>query len=156
MPDATPPFVVRKLNSEHQEVWRYSAAHHTWLANGVQLEARFQRADLPTPYTTFKQGDRFVEYFYTDRWYNVFAVYDRDDAQLKGWYCNICRPARLESGGLAYVDLALDVWVTPQGDWLLLDEDEFAAQTLSPAEHSQVQLAVEQLQQLAREGRLPR
>lgn len=154
--EAAPAFVVRKLNSDNQEVWRYLADAYTFLPDGVRLEARFRRADLPTPYTTFKQGDRFVEYFYTDRWYNVFAVYDRDDARLKGWYCNLSRPAQVAHNGLHYADLALDVWVTPQGECLLLDEEEFAAQPLSATEQAQVQQALEQIQHLAQTGRLPR
>ena len=63
-----------------------------WCA-GARLEAFFDRDDMELGYTVFKRGDRFVETYYDDRWYNVFAVYDRDDGGLMGWYCNICRPA---------------------------------------------------------------
>ena len=53
---------------------------------------------------------RFVEYFFADRWYNIFAIYDRDDGKIKGWYCNIGMPALIEDGLVSYVDLALDLW----------------------------------------------
>jgi predicted RNA-binding protein associated with RNAse of E/G family len=72
-----------------------------------------------------KRGDRFVETFYTDRWYNIFEIYDRDDGRLKGWYCNIGYPAVLEKNIVSYIDLALDLWVATDGKQAVLDEDEF-------------------------------
>jgi uncharacterized protein len=83
---------VYKLDERGQEVWQYPAR---LVARGpiLWLEANFNREDMDLGFATFRRGDRFVEYFYTDRWYNVFAVYDRDGEGLKGWYCNVCRPA---------------------------------------------------------------
>jgi protein associated with RNAse G/E len=75
----------------------------------------------------FRRGDRFVEYYYTDRWYNIFAIHDRDDEKVKGWYCNIGMPAVFQDGIVSYVDLALDLWVSSDGKQTLLDEDEFEA-----------------------------
>jgi hypothetical protein len=73
-----------------------------------------------------KRADRFVELFYTDRWYNIFEIHDRDTDALKGWYCNISQPAVFESDEvLSFIDLALDLWVTPDGNQIILDEDEF-------------------------------
>ena len=74
-----------------------------------------------------KEKDRFVETFYTDRWYNIFEIHDRDDDSCKGWYCNIGRPAEIADGTVSYVDLALDLWVTAKGMQTVLDEDEFIA-----------------------------
>lgn len=72
-----------------------------------------------------KKGDRFVEHYYTDRWYNIFAVYDRDDGKIKGWYCNIGKPVVIENGTVSYIDLALDLWVSTSGEQTVLDQDEF-------------------------------
>ena len=72
-----------------------------------------------------KTGDRFVEYYYSDRWYNIFAIHDRDDGKIKGWYCNIGQPAVIDDGIVSYVDLALDLWVSVDGKQTVLDEDEF-------------------------------
>ncbi|MDQ3006934.1 MAG: hypothetical protein M3R47_16320, partial [Chloroflexota bacterium] len=47
--------------------------------NSVTLEALFAREDMPFMDVIFKKGDRFVEYFYADRWYNIFTIQDRDD-----------------------------------------------------------------------------
>jgi hypothetical protein len=67
-----------------------------------------------------------VETFYSDRWYNIFEIHDRDDGKLKGWYCNIGKPAVIEQDVVSYVDLALDLWVAPDGTQTILDEDELA------------------------------
>jgi len=78
-----------------------------------------------------KKDDRFVEYYYSDRWYNIFEIHDRDDDSLKGWYCNIGMPAVIEDGIVSYVDLALDLWVSTSGDQTVLDDDEFESLGLS-------------------------
>jgi protein associated with RNAse G/E len=93
--------------------------------HSIVLEALFDRADMPFMDVVFKTGDRFVEYYYTDRWYNIFAVHDRDTEKVKGWYCNIGKPAVFEDGVVSYVDLALDLWVSENGEQRVLDEDEF-------------------------------
>ena len=95
--------------------------------NCVTLEAFFTRGDMPFMDVIFKKGDRFVEYYYSDRWYNIFAIYDRDDRKLKGWYCNIGKPALIEDHVVSYVDLALDLWVSVDGKQTVLDQDEFEA-----------------------------
>jgi len=80
---------------------------------------------MPFMDVVLKKGDRFVEHYYADRWYNIFAVYDRDDGQIKGWYCYIGKPAVIDDGVVSYVDLALDLWVSVNGKQTVLDEDEF-------------------------------
>ena len=99
--------------------------------NSVKLEALFTRNDMPFMDVIFKKGDRFVEYYYSDRWYNIFVIYDRDDGKIKGWYCNIGMPAVIEDGVVSYVDLALDLWVSVDGKQTILDEDEFEALNLN-------------------------
>jgi hypothetical protein len=110
------------------------------------LEAEFNREDTPFHEIMLRSGDRFVETFYTDRWYNVFEIHDRDDHRLKGWYCNIGHPAVIEEETVTYIDLALDLLVYPDGRHLLLDEDEFTALALSPEVKQQARLALEELQ----------
>jgi hypothetical protein len=99
--------------------------------NSVTLEALFTRDDIPFMDVILKKGDRFVEYYYSDRWYNIFAVYDRDDGSFKGWYCNIGKPAVIENNLVSYIDLALDLWVSTDGKQTVLDEDEFEALDLT-------------------------
>ena len=99
--------------------------------------------------TFLKKDDRFIEIFYTERWYNIFEVHDRDDDRIKGWYSNIGCPAVFEADDrLSYVDLALDLWVAPDRIRTVLDEDEFAALHLDAETRRQAQAALEELQAL--------
>ena len=150
-------FIVYKLNAAGKQVWQYPAVRLAQDANFVRLEAFFNRDDYDLGYAIFKRDDRFIEYFYSNRWYNIFAIYDRDDAALKGWYCNVCRPARWDAKGLWCEDLELDVWVPAgPGQPLVLDEDEFAALELPAAERQQAEGALQQLLLLADRQQLPR
>ena len=112
----------------------------------VQLEARFNREDLPFEGVLLKRDDRFVETFYSDRWYNIFEIHDRDDDTLKGWYCNVTRPAIFRDGQVFFDDLALDLWVAADGRQAVLDEDEYRALALSPADQAGALRALAQLQ----------
>mgnify|MGYP003620833452 CR=1 FL=1 len=148
--------VVYKLDHLGREVWRYPARVLARDEHHIRLEAFFNRDDMNLGYAVFKRGDRFVETFYADRWYNVFAVCDRDDGALKGWYCNVCRPAAISDAAVRCDDLALDVWVSPDGAATVLDEDEFAALPLADGEAAEAGAALRELLELARSGRLPR
>lgn len=137
---------VIKLNLDRQETWRYTGQVLERGPHSVLLEARFNRDDTPFHGILLGRGDRFVEIFYTDRWYNIFEMHDRADDHLKGWYCNICLPAELDEDRVAYVDLALDLLVYPDGRQLVLDEDEFAALPLDGGMRAQANTALEALQ----------
>lgn len=152
----TAELIVYKLDHLGREVWQYPARVLARDDTSIRLEAFFNRDDLDLGFTVFRRGDRFVETFYSDRWYNVFAVYDRDSGALKGWYCNLCRPAKLSDTAVRCDDLALDVWVSPDGDMMELDVDEFDALGLSEGEQAAAERGRRELLALAREGRLPR
>jgi hypothetical protein len=137
---------VHKLNENGQEVWRYRGEVLERSDNSVTLQAYYDHDDLDFQRLQIRRGDRFIETFYRDRWYNIFAIYDVDDNHHKGWYCNIARPARLEAEDIFADDLALDLIVTPEGESVVLDEDEFAALEISPEERQQ---ALETLAELS-------
>lgn len=122
--------IVQKKNLAGEVTWQYDGVVLRRGPNFVLLEALFNRPDTPFMDIILKRNDRFVETFYNDRWYNIFEIYDRDDGQVKGWYCNIGKPAVIEAGVVSYVDLALDLWVSADGRQTVLDEDEFKALAL--------------------------
>ncbi len=82
-------------------------------------------------FVRFEDGDVFTEHFWRDRWYSIKEVHDAAGT-LKGWYCDIARPAVVADGSLIVEDLYLDLWVGAGGSIIRLDEDEFAAARLSP------------------------
>ncbi|HEU0292629.1 MAG TPA: DUF402 domain-containing protein [Anaerolineales bacterium] len=116
--------------------------------HSITLEALFTREDMLFMDVTFKKGDRFVEYYYFDRWYNIFVVYDRDDGKIKGWYCNIGKPAVIEDQVVSYIDLALDLWVSAAGKHSVLDQDEFEALDLDNETKRSALRALEDLKML--------
>ena len=147
--------IVYKLDADGNEELSYPATPIKQTATSITVRAIFS-LDVTTAYTTFARGDHLHEHFYTDRWYNIFALYAGDSDTLKGWYCNICRPAKISPNAIRCEDLALDVWVNPDGTHLILDKDEFANLNLSPAEKDACQQAVSQLIALAQADQLPR
>jgi hypothetical protein len=136
---------VLKLDIAGRETWRYPAKVLRQDAESVTIEAFFNRPDLDFHGILFGQGDRFVETYYRDRWYNVFEIHAREDDHLRGWYCNITRPATITPETISYVDLALDMLVYPDGRQLVLDEDEFAALEIGDEECEQAWKALEEL-----------
>ncbi len=146
MPIMSQSINVIKYNAAGKEVWHYSGEVLRQDAEKVILEAYFRSPDQPFMGTELKQGDRFIETYYFNRWYNIFEIHDRDDDHLKGWYCNITRPAVLEADDrLSYQDLALDLWVDPDGTQTILDEDEFEELELDPATRACARGAMEEL-----------
>ncbi|MFI2349862.1 DUF402 domain-containing protein [Streptomyces sp. NPDC019443] len=106
-------------------------------------------------FVRFESGDVFTEHYWRDRWYAVKEVRAEDGA-LKGWYCDITRPATLDGDKLTVEDLDLDLWVSADGSSVLrLDEDEFEASGLREADPEAAAHAVralDHLELLARSG----
>ncbi len=136
---------VLKLNLEGKVTWEYAGRELRRESNEIEVEAYFNRPDFAFLDIVLKQGDRFVETFYSDRWYNIFEVHDREDDRCKGWYCNICEPAVIEADSVSYVDLALDLWMGMNGQQTLLDEDEFAQLKIDQTTMKHARAAVEEL-----------
>jgi predicted RNA-binding protein associated with RNAse of E/G family len=147
--------IVHKLDEKGREVWRYPGRLIESSADRIVLEAEFERESIDVGGLKLRRGDRFVETFYRDRWYNVFAVHDGDGPVLKGWYCNIARPARIEGGDVYAEDLALDLIVLPNRAWRVLDEGEFKALGLSAFDREQALHALAELQAKARVAEEP-
>ena len=123
------------------------ARGNTWIC----VQAQFARQDVDIGVMIFRQGDLMTEWFYTDRYYNIFQIQDASSQAIKGWYCNITRPAQITADSISADDLVLDVYVSPSGDVTLLDEDDFEALDLSSYERQSAQAAVKTLIEHARQ-----
>ncbi|GAC1398832.1 MAG: DUF402 domain-containing protein [Ktedonobacteraceae bacterium] len=117
---------IVKQNPVGEVKIRYSGELLEYLAHGVVIQASWTLPARDLGYAVFEPGDQFTEYYYTNRWFNIFDIV-RSDGVRKGWYCNVAEPAHIHDDVIEQIDLLLDVWVSPQGATLLLDEDEFAA-----------------------------
>jgi uncharacterized protein len=154
--EAVPRIKVQKKNPAGEVTYEYEGRLLSQGEHSIVLEALFDRADMPFMDVVFKTGDRFVEYYYTDRWYNIFVVHDRDDKTVKGWYCNIGKPAVIEDGVVSYVDLALDLWVSTDGKQTVLDEDEFEALALNGELRTGALRGLQELKRLFLKDKPPR
>jgi uncharacterized protein len=124
--------IVIKKNIQGQTTWRYTGQLVARAADHIILEAFFDRQDMDMHGLLLGKGDRFLETWYTDRWYNIFEIHAREDDHLRGWYCNIGCPAEIDGNTISYIDLSLDLLVFPDGRQIVLDEDEFTTLELPP------------------------
>lgn len=124
-------------------------------ANRVYLKAIFQIEKVDIGFAIFERGDIFYEWFYADRWYNVFRIESGANGALKGWYCNVTRPAILTTDSVLADDLALDVFVSPDYSVHLMDEDEFAALDIDDLERAAAWQAVEEIRRFVAAGTPP-
>jgi hypothetical protein len=99
-------------------------------------------------FVRFEPGDVFTEHYWRDRWYAVKEV-RAGDGTLKGWYCDVTRPAVRSGAELVVEDLDLDLWRSADGtDVLRLDEDEFAESGLTESDPEAARAAVAALDEL--------
>ena len=148
-------FTVYKLNYRGETELSYRGEAIERGENFVCVRAPFTFKTRDLGYVILKTGDIFTEWFYNDKWYNVFRVQDVDSGELKGYYCNLTRPAIISADHVKAEDLALDVFVKPDGSTLLLDEDEYNNLPLNADERLQVQAAVAEIQQLVKQAISP-
>ena len=176
------PVHVRKLKPDGALDFAWSGVVLRCDDEGIVLRAEFNVDLVERGWATFRRGDVFVEFYYFDpvstggnagrsgvagdarpddsqtRFYNVFQI-SSADGTLKGWYCNLGLPARLdaESRELSYVDLALDLWANADGTFVVLDEDELdVLLEQHPELASAAQRGRTDLIDMARSGRFPR
>ena len=118
------------------------------------VHARWERSRLELPYITFETGDHFFEHYYLKEWFNIFEIRDKAGG-LKGWYCNVTKPARLSGNVVTSEDLELDLFVSPERELLTLDEDEFGARDFEPSVRAAALDGLEELKRRVREGTSP-
>lgn len=61
-------------------------------------------------------------YFPKDRWYNVICMIRSDGIY---YYCNIASPILYDGEALKYIDYDLDLKVFPDGNYRILDQEEY-------------------------------
>ncbi len=112
------------------------AEHRRWPARLVRregsllvLDATFEEEINHELLGKIARGTQSLEYYWTDRWYNIFR-FSEPWGELRNYYCNVNVPPTLESGVLSYIDLDIDVLVAPNLSYSILDEDEFEANAL--------------------------
>jgi len=145
---------VRKLDHAGREIISYPGLVLERDDEVIVLRTAWNRRPLDLGFVVLEPGDRWTETFFSNRWYNVFQIRARD-GHLKGWYCNVTRPACITPNEVAAEDLALDLWVGPEGGMMVLDEDEFAQLPLCAEERGNARRALDELKRRARKRTFP-
>jgi len=122
---AAAPITVRVLKYDGTEYRRWDATMARREAGMVVLDAEFADEVQHELLGRIPRGTRTIEYYWLDRWYNVFHFL-KGDGSTKLFYCNVNMPPTIASGFLTYIDLDIDILVQPDGSYQVLDLDEFA------------------------------
>lgn len=110
--------VVRVLNDDGSERRRWSARVARQDGPLIVLDAVFDEEIQHDLLGTIPLGTISKEYYWLDRWYNVFRFNER-------FYCNVTRPPSFAGLTLTYVDLDIDVLVEPDFSYKILDLEDF-------------------------------
>jgi uncharacterized protein len=116
--------IVRVLKYNGTEYRRWSARIASCDDSLIVLDAEFEYDVKHEVLGEIPRGTRTAEYYWFNRWYNIFRFLKKDGS-TRLWYCNINTPPNLENGVLSYVDLDIDVLVQPDFTYQVLDIDEF-------------------------------
>ncbi len=124
----------------------------------IVLDAKFPEEVIHDSLGTIVAGTQSLEYYWLDRWYNIFR-FSQPSGELRNYYCNVNVPPSFDGETLTYVDLDLDILITPEFSYNLLDLEEFEDNTVRygyPAEVvANAHEAVNDLLKMIRERAFP-
>jgi len=129
--------------------------YRRWIARVLKRDGSLQVLDAEFEHDVqhhllgeIRRGTPTVEYYWLDRWYNIFRFLN-DDGSTRLYYCNINMPPAFDGPLLRYVDLDIDILVEPDLSYQVLDLDEFevnaARYQYSQEVKTQARVAVEEL-----------
>ena len=107
-------------------VYKYDGREHrTWRARLAEqvgplivLDAVFAEAVEHDLLGQIESGTISKEFYWLDRWYNVFRFSDR-------FYCNVTDPPAFDGSTLTYIDLDIDILVEQDFSYRILDFEDF-------------------------------
>ena len=126
---------VVKLAPDGSEAARYPGKVAAGIDDDgwVVVEAAWTHGTMELDGLEFRAGDRLLEWFSPNHPINAFAVLSTG-GQLKGWYANVTRPARLDLStdppALIWHDLFVDLVGLPDKTFTMRDDDELHASGL--------------------------
>ncbi|HEV7842079.1 MAG TPA: DUF402 domain-containing protein [Pyrinomonadaceae bacterium] len=147
---------VMKYDGAPHRRWRASVRHRE--ESLLILDAAFEEEVRHAQLGLIARGTVSIEYYWLDRWYNVFRFLE-PDGSLRNFYCNVNMPPEFDGRVLSYVDLDMDVLVSPDFSYEILDLDEFeinAERYKYPGDvQSRARLALAELLSLIEARRFP-
>jgi predicted RNA-binding protein associated with RNAse of E/G family len=114
---------VKRLPDEVDE-WE----HDLLLKGADMIISEFIFSGLPKPSVlegkiVTENGYRGILFEFVNESYEIIKIWNHD-GDLVGYYCNINEPPVMFDGGYEITDLFLDLWVYPDLEYFVLDEDE--------------------------------
>ncbi len=115
---------VRKYDGREHRRWPARIARRE--GSLLVLDAVFADEIRHDLLGTIAAGTVSTEYYWLDRWYNIFRFSD-PAGRLESYYCNVNEPPDFDGCELSYIDLDIDVLVAPDLTYQILDMDDFEA-----------------------------
>jgi protein associated with RNAse G/E len=120
------------LKTIQVRAYKYDGSkHRSWPAQVLRqegslivLDAKFPEEVVHNLLGTIASGTHSLEYYWLDRWYNVFR-FAQPSGELRNYYCNVNVPPTFDGKTLSYVDLDLDILVEPDLSYQILDVEDF-------------------------------
>jgi protein associated with RNAse G/E len=116
--------IVRACKYDGRERRRWTAQLLRREGPLLILDAYFPEEVTHDLLGTIAVGTHSLEYYWLDRWYNIFR-FAQPGGALRNFYCNVNVPPALENNVLTYVDLDLDILVAPDYSYQILDAEDF-------------------------------
>ncbi len=105
--------------------------HRSWSAELLEkdnsllkLLGKFEKEITHQHLGVIRRATVSYEYYWLDRWYNVFSFYE-PEGDFRNYYCNINLPPTFDNDILDYVDLDVDILIWKDYSFSILDLDEF-------------------------------
>ena len=139
--------------------------HRSWQAELIERRdsllifmGKFAEEINHTNLGVIRRGTISFEYYWFDRWYNIFQFHE-PDGELRNFYCNISQPPKLQRNVLDYVDFDIDILVWKDFSFEILDLEEFDENKKKfkyPAKIiNEIQKSVSQIKFLIQKRRFP-
>src|SRR5687768_13377224 len=112
--------------------YKYDGSEHRhWKAKLIRqegsllvLDATFNEEIRHDLLGTIASGTRSIEYYWLDRWYNIFR-FAEPTGELRSYYCNVNVPPAFDGQVLRYIDLDIDILVEPDLSYRVVDLEDF-------------------------------
>ena len=119
-----PTITVRACKYDGSEHRRWPATILRQQGSLLVLDGRFEEEIRHDLLGTIAAGTTSIEYYWLDRWYNIFRFIE-PSGKLRNYYCNVNVPPTFDGPVLSYVDLDTDVLIEPDFSYRVLDLEEF-------------------------------
>lgn len=135
-----------KFDGTERRTWTARVAQHDGPL--IVLDAVFDEEIKHDLLGTIAAGTISKEYYWLDRWYNVFRFSDR-------FYCNVTQPPSFDGAVLTYVDLDVDVLVESDFSYKILDLEDFENYSYPADVKDKARQALEELLELVETRSFP-